>query len=65
MFESEIYVGTNRHFNPIVPSNVEILKENPIYDYICNDCFCEFTSYNQNHLECNICGSEDIHRKLI
>ncbi len=65
IFESEIYVGTNKHFNQLRPVNVEIIKENPLYDYICDDCFCEFSSYDINQFECSICGSDKLHRKLI
>jgi rRNA maturation endonuclease Nob1 len=63
-FEAEIYVGTNKHYNTIKPVNVQVLDEPKIFDYICDDCFCEFT-VNYQADECNICGSENIESLLI
>lgn len=64
IFESEIYVGTNKHYNQLRPANVELVEEPKKIDYICNDCFCEFI-VNSEITECSICGSENIKRLLI
>lgn len=64
IFESEIYVGTNKHYNQLRPVNVELVEEPKKIDYICNDCFFEFT-VNSEITECSICGSENIKRLLI
>lgn len=65
LFESEIYVGTNKHYNKLKPVNVEIFKEAELYDFVCDDCFCEFSTYDLNNSECSVCGSEKISPKLL
>jgi rubrerythrin len=57
--ESEIYVGTNKHYNSIKPVNQKIFDEIKLYDFICNSC--ENLFMNKKELEsCPVCLSEDI-----
>jgi predicted Zn-ribbon and HTH transcriptional regulator len=57
--ESEIYVGTNKHFNPLKAVNHQIFDEVKLYDFICEKCFNEFR--NKIDLDkCPVCKSNDI-----
>jgi hypothetical protein len=59
VFESEIYVGTNKHFNPLKPVNVQVLEEPKLFNFQCNSCFFQFSSIEEVD-ECSICGSNEI-----
>lgn len=65
LFESEIYVGTHKHYNRLKPVNVEVIEDADLYDFICDDCFCEFSDFDKNQTNCLVCGSEQITRKFL
>ena len=57
--ESEIYIGTNKHFNQLKPVNHQIFDEEKLYDFNCNKCKNIFV--NKITLKCcPVCKSNDI-----
>jgi rubrerythrin len=57
--ESEIYVGTNKHFNQLKSVNHQIFDEEKLYDFTCSKCENDFV--NKITLKsCPVCKSDNI-----
>lgn len=57
--ESEIYVGTNKHFNILKAVKHQIFDDEKLYDFRCNDCENDFMNIITLK-NCPVCDSENI-----